>query len=309
MNGISLFTGIGGLEIALKRILPISPIFYLEREIPSVSILIKNMREGTLPDRPVYSNIESFLPIASQFIEECDWLSAGFPCQPHSSAGKRESSNDERWLWDDIIEVIRLCRPSFIFLENVSNLLNQPDATSAIFGTLSESGYDARWSTLRASHLGVNHHRNRLFIFAYLPTELQRINSMLQHPDTDSSDTNGQGYAIQSSQLATNDDRQYQNGQQQRPQSLQLCPSHPSHPNHVGWRAFISRLRLRQSHTSRCLDNFNSKWWEKPPIEPPLCRMDDGFSTQLHRLRSLGNAVVPIQAAHAFYHLIRGSNQ
>lgn len=304
MNGLSLFTGIGGLEIALERILPTRPIFYIEREIPSVSILQRNMLNGLLQPAPIYSNVETFKSIAHHFAESVDFISAGFPCQPHSSAGKRRSTDDDRWLWPHISDLIRICSPSFIFLENVSNLLNQPDATSEIFTTLSQKGYDAQWTTLKASSVGANHHRNRLFIFAYLPSQLPRIKHHLHHPNHNSSHTNSEGYGLCSSQPEENCDRQHQAFKEQRNLPLQLCPSHPTHPNHFRWRAFIQNLRKRQPHSSRCLDPFSSRWWTTPPAESPLRRMDNGIPSQLHRLRSLGNAVCPIQAAYAFWHLI-----
>ncbi len=112
-------------------------------------------------------------------------LSAGFPCQPHSVAGKREGTEDERWLWPDIDRIIDECRPELVFLENVAGLLRdagsdvdtnedlgeQPDDAIGGMGTvlrdLAERGYDAQWLRLRASRVGASHQRARVFILAY----------------------------------------------------------------------------------------------------------------------------------------------
>lgn len=94
-----------------------------------------------------------------------DKLSCGFPCQDISNAGTREGIKGARsGLWFDIAEAIRLIRPGYVFLENVSAIRNR--GQSAVLTSLHQIGYDASWTTLRASDIGAAHHRDRWFAVA-----------------------------------------------------------------------------------------------------------------------------------------------
>lgn len=96
-------------------------------------------------------------------------LTAGFPCQPVSVAGKRLGQEDERWLWPEVARVVRVVRPRVVLLENVPGLLAR--GMGDVLGDLAEAGYDAQWSVLRASDWGAPHKRERVFIVAYPNSE------------------------------------------------------------------------------------------------------------------------------------------
>ncbi len=98
-------------------------------------------------------------------VEPIDILTAGYPCQPFSEAGKRKGVNDERHIWPHITEAIRVLRPKFIVLENVRGHLSL--GFDRVLGDLTELGYDARWKVVRASEVGAPHSRARVFIVAY----------------------------------------------------------------------------------------------------------------------------------------------
>ena len=104
-------------------------------------------------------------------IRGCDVLSGGFPCQPHSVAGRRLGAADERWLWNPFKAAIRHLRPRFVVVENVPGLLTTEFGD--VLGGLAEIGFDAEWATLRASEFGAPHRRERLFVVAY--PECQRL--------------------------------------------------------------------------------------------------------------------------------------
>ncbi len=101
-------------------------------------------------------------------------LTGGFPCQPHSVAGKRRASADERNLWPEFYRIACELRPDWILVENVPGLLSSEAGRffGGILRDLAEIGYDAEWHCLRASDLGAPHIRERLFLVAY-PTSGQ----------------------------------------------------------------------------------------------------------------------------------------
>jgi len=98
-------------------------------------------------------------------------LTAGFPCQPVSAAGKRAGINDERWLFDDICDLLgRLDPPPRLLVcENVRGLLtaNDGDAMARVVEGLARCGYVGSWRTVRASDVGAPHRRERVFIVAH----------------------------------------------------------------------------------------------------------------------------------------------
>ena len=116
-----------------------------------------------------YLNHGDLTKIDWSSVEPIDILTAGYPCQPFSEAGKRKGENDERHIWPHIKEAVRVLRPRFIVLENVRGHLSL--GFDRVLGDLTELGYDARWKVIRASEVGAPHQRARLFIVAYTRDE------------------------------------------------------------------------------------------------------------------------------------------
>ena len=100
-------------------------------------------------------------------------MSGGFPCQPHSLAGKRQAADDERDLWPEFRRVIGEVAPKWVLGENVSGLLTSDYGRffRGILGDFSELGYSVGWATYRACTVGAFHPRNRTFIVANLSGE------------------------------------------------------------------------------------------------------------------------------------------
>lgn len=110
-------------------------------------------------------------------LEPVDCLVGGFPCQPVSQAGEQRAQADERWLWPEFARIIRVLRPRYVVVENVSNLLavNGGSAFGEVVGELADCGYDAEWDCLPAAAFGAPHIRNRVWILAYPRRELRSI--------------------------------------------------------------------------------------------------------------------------------------
>lgn len=161
---LSLCSGYGGLELGLGLIFGVCRIAaHCERDYTSARILAARMDDGTIPVAPIWDDVSIFP--AERFTGYVDIVTAGFPCQPFSVAGKRWGTADERWIWPDIARIIRTVRPRYVFLENVPGLVRH--GLSAVLGDLAEAGFDAEWDCFSASGLGATHKRERLFIVAY----------------------------------------------------------------------------------------------------------------------------------------------
>ena len=121
-------------------------------------------------DYPNYGDIKS---INWAELEPIDILTAGYPCQPFSSAGYRKGTKDERHIFPYILEAISTLRPRWVILENVRGHLSL--GLKEVLAGLTNIGYDARWEVVRASDVGAPHQRARLYIAAYPSSEgLQR---------------------------------------------------------------------------------------------------------------------------------------
>jgi len=154
MRFISLFTGIGGIDLGLERA-GMTCVAQVENDPYCNKILNKHW-----PDVPKYGDIHDV-----KELPHADLIAGGFPCQPVSLAGKRKGTDDERWLWPQFARIIRLVRPRYVLVENTSGLLSR--GMGDILGDLAQIGYDAEWDRLSACNYGASHMRRRVFIVAY----------------------------------------------------------------------------------------------------------------------------------------------
>jgi len=167
MKELSLFTGGGGGVVGTK-LLGWTTIGYVEYEKYCQKIIEQRITDGILDAAPIFGDVRKFISegYAEAYKGMVDVITAGFPCQPFSVAGKGLAEDDPRNMWPQTIEVIRLVRPRYALLENVAGLLAH-EYIRQIFGDLAESGYDCRWKVLSAAEVGAPHKRDRLWILAH----------------------------------------------------------------------------------------------------------------------------------------------
>jgi len=172
MNELSLFTGAGGGVLGTK-LLGWRTVGYVEWEKYCQKIIEQRIKDGFLDEAPIFGDIDHFIKsgAAKKYAGYVDVVTAGFPCQPFSVAGKKKGQDDERNKWPQTIQTIRDVRPRFALLENVPGLLNS-GYFHEILGSLAESGFDVRWDCISAAAVGAPHRRDRLWILA-----------KSQHPD------------------------------------------------------------------------------------------------------------------------------
>jgi DNA (cytosine-5)-methyltransferase 1 len=153
----ALCSGIRGIELGLEMVLgPPDLAWVSEIDAPLAQYMD---RHGAAP------NLGDLTAVDWSKTEPVDILTAGFPCPPVSSAGKRKGTEDDRWIWPHIAAAVRALRPRWVFIENVAGLrsLGMGDVQDG----LAEAGYDTRWTSLRASDVGAPHRRDRIFIAAH----------------------------------------------------------------------------------------------------------------------------------------------
>jgi len=162
MNELALFSGAGG-GILGGKLLGWRTVCAVEIDPYCREVLLRRQRDGVLPLFPIWDDVRTF--DGRPWESLVDVISAGFPCQPFSVAGKRAGEGDERNMWPDTIRIIRDVRPRFCLLENVPGLLSS-GYFGQVLGDLAASGYDARWDCFSAASIGAPHRRDRLWIVA-----------------------------------------------------------------------------------------------------------------------------------------------
>ena len=171
---LSLCTGYEGIGRGLRNIWPnVREVAYVEIEAFAIANLVTKMEEGKIHPTPIYTDLKTF-PF-EKFSKKVSILSAGFPCQPFSAAGRRESTDDPRHLYPYIAEGISQCRPTYVVLENVEGIISSKTADGEsvlkyVLGDLEERGYITSWGIFSAVEVGAPHQRKRVFIMAYRQT-------------------------------------------------------------------------------------------------------------------------------------------
>ena len=156
---LSLCTGTGALDMAVGAFYGADVVGVAETDPGACKLL-----ELRAPEVP---NLGDLTQLDWSTVPECDILTAGFPCQPVSHAGKRKGTADERWIWGDIAEGLRQLRPAVAVFENVRGLLsaNGGHAFARVLYDIHSVGiYECRWGAVRAADAGAAHRRERIFI-------------------------------------------------------------------------------------------------------------------------------------------------
>ena len=162
INMISLFTGIGGFDLAAET-LDWNILF--QSEIDDYCIQVLNKR---YPNIPKYGNINEI--DATKFAGYVDVVAGGFPCQPFSNAGLQQGKEDPRFLWPQMYRVIQECRPNWVIAENVLGLISNANGLvfEQVCTDLEREGYKVQPFVIPAAGKDSFQERKRVWIVACL---------------------------------------------------------------------------------------------------------------------------------------------
>lgn len=153
---LALCPGYGGLELGLG----LTPAAYAEFAPAPARVMAAH--------HPSVPNFGDITAVDWSRVARPDLLTAGFPCQPVSAAGRQLATADPRWLWPAVRACVAALRPTRVLLENVRNIvgIHKGQILALILGDLCALGYAVRWLTLGACAVGFAHHRHRWFALA-----------------------------------------------------------------------------------------------------------------------------------------------
>lgn len=162
LNGLDLFSGIGGISLALKEW--VRPVAYCENDKYAQAVLLSRMWNGQLFRAPIWDDVRT---LSAEHLQgfDIDIIYGGFPCQDISVAGHGRGLEGKRsGLYWSMYRLIREFNPTFVFLENVPAIRTR--GLKDVVGSLTDVGYDCRWTRISAAEVGANHIRYRWFLFA-----------------------------------------------------------------------------------------------------------------------------------------------
>ena len=272
LNGISLFSGYGGIDLALGEW--VEPMLYCEIEKYAQAIILSRMDDRSLPFAPIWNDVTTLN--GELFKGLVDIIYGGFPCQDISVAGKGLGLEGKRsGLFFEIIRICKEASPQFIFLENVPAIRTR--GAIEVQEALANLGYASRWIHLSAAEVGANHKRERWFCLAY--------------SHNSGCDTSEKYETIEDWKKTL---RKWQD-------SLNI----PCNEGSFDSNTLCERLERQREESIGIVQEYSytcdNSWWK---TEPSVGRMVNGLAFQSHRIKALGNGVVPLQVKTAFKELM-----
>ena len=274
---LDLFSGIGGFSLGLESTGFFETIAFVEKDKFCQKVLKKNF--NNIPIESEVRNVKGDRYAA-------DIVCGGFPCQPFSVAGKRKGTDDDRYLWDETIRIVRECKPRWFIGENVEGIINIQEGVvlRQVCDDLEKEGFEVQCLVIPASGIGAWHQRKRVWIIAHSNSNRDR------HEITGS---NGEEKEIQREHRKKNSTT----WKFIRTDTNEDVPNTNSKGSQGYGVSTNMETKQRQVSSKNSIEEQQT-WWE---AQSSLCRNVNGISYELdkdraNRIKSLGNSIVPLIA-------------
>ena len=287
MKHLSLCSGIGGLDLAAEWA-GFETAAQCEIDEYASKVLAKNFPGvPNLHDiRTVTNGRLADFGIAAA---EITVVSAGFPCQPYSLAGKGRGDRDERDLWGEVARVVGEVRPRWFVGENTPGLFTRSNQRyfRRVLDDLAALGYTVGWGIWGACDVGAPHKRNRVFILAHAYGARRRANAASEQRACEPLDQKRRGdESCRTDRISGDVPDTYRSGQQerrlQRVASVQPAQVHSA----VSYADCDGEQQQEGKQPKGGRRSCDSGWWE---AEPDVGGGLNGISDRLDKIRGLSN--------------------
>ena len=160
MRHVDLCSGIGGFALGFEWAGLSKPVLFCDIEPWSRKVLAKHW-----PDVPIADDVKELANDPARLVPDCDILTAGYPCQPFSVAGKQRGAEDDRHIWPFISQIIAQKRPAWCVFENVYGHVAL--GLDQVLADLEAQDYATRAFIVPACAVNAPHRRDRLWIIAH----------------------------------------------------------------------------------------------------------------------------------------------
>ena len=297
---LDLFSGIGGFSLGLERTGGFETVAFCEIEPFPRKVLAKHW-----PNVPCFKDVRK---LTRQDIDgPIDVICGGYPCQPFSTAGQRLGKEDDRHLWPEVNRLLDEFRPTWFIGENVAGHISM--GLDDVLSDLEDKGYAARTFVIPACAVDAKHRRDRVWIVAHSTTERHRegreTRNILKANGRQDGQLRGEFSSTgEQSKVVANSPQLQRDGcelnreisetdyGQPRGKGGAISLAHTHNTGLQGRQEARNTGSIRQGsnqHTERCADLPRAIWRS----EPDVGRVAHGVPNRSHRLKALGNAVVP----------------
>ncbi len=318
MNHLDLFSGIGGFSIGLEKV-GFNTIAFCEKEDYCRMLLQKHWKGVK-----IYNDIKE---CKGKEIKETygrvDILTGGFPCQPYSVAGKQKGTADDRYLWPEMFRVIKEVQPTFVIAENVRGIINIQDGMvfETVCSDLESEGFEIQTFIIPAAGVGAPHKRERVWIVGYskhngsLTSEIKRGDNKINDRTEEREDTTFKPKRAgrsrdneimentrrklheRSSVREKNEDEiKKENANKFERSSSESASNVANTKSEQSISKYYREQPGETSEQEQIKSRGSSSWTLREAnwlSEPNVGRVVNGVPGRAHRLRGLGNAIVP----------------
>ena len=322
MKHLDLFSGIGGFALGLQRV-GFETIAFCEID-KYCQLLLNEKWKGV----KIYNDVKEITKekFKADGIELPEIITGGFPCQPFSVAGKQKGTNDDRHLWPEMFRIIKELKPKWVIAENVRGLINIQDGVvfETVCTNLESEGYEVQTFNIPAAGVGAPHRRERIWIVANAKCnnetrKIQGSNGAQDQIQREHRQENSTSRVISGTSAIRQTDHGYEknvansnsgNVETGRERQRGVCGENTKE----GQSSNVTSSSETMANTESSHRNDNeinsgngeseaqevlrdgssirgeSAWWD---FEPNVGRVANGLPGRVHRLKGLGNAIVP----------------
>jgi DNA (cytosine-5)-methyltransferase 1 len=299
---LDLFAGIGGFSYAGEKLVGgYETVAFCEYDKHCQKVLRKHW-----PDTEIIDDVRELANDADRFRGLVDIVVGGYPCQPFSLAGIRRGDKDDRHLWPEMLRIIKAVRPTWVIGENVAGHITL--GLDTVLSDLEAAGYASRCFVIPAVSADALHRRDRCWIIAHADREGEP-DGTVNEQRLERAETVGNAEDIRRD-IRQDTKRKGAEDQQDKPKSGirgEPIRSDKDVPNASGegLQGDVGQGQARAQGQSQGYP-AQSRWWQS---EPAVGRVANGVPGRVHRLKQLGNSIVPQVAARILWAIKEAHNE
>ena len=299
---VDLCSGIGGFALGFEWAQLSSPILFCDTDDWCRRVLRKHWS-----DVPIAEDVKELANDPTRLVPDCDILTAGYPCQPFSVAGKQRGAKDDRHIWPEIRTIVEAKRPTWCVFENVYGHIKL--GLDEVLSDLEAIGYATRPFVVPACAVNAPHKRNRVWIVGnaqHNGSPTTKINGSSDQASDDSAQrkeatrkstrTSGRGDSCDVA-YTDSDDGRHRSGTKSQEREARLehgrggkrQPIRQPDENVADTKSQQRNDRQHQKQSSWSIVGGVETWG----VEPDVGRVANGIPRRVDRIRGLGNSILP----------------